>query len=208
MHLKDNNLVMNVTDIVKNAKNLTTENFTLSIISSRLHRQPCLSNTSVLLVIYTGVSLDSIRKATIHRKHQLSRTLVGRHRRSADNSSSLPEMPFQRENFTVNNLTVCSMKSWEVRFSDIQWNWIEYPTNYSVSYCAGLCIGLMDSRISNHAFLRNRYHMVTKYKNRHIPFSCCVPSLLSPLTFLYSDKNQNVLIGHLPNVVVQKCSCW
>lgn len=208
MHLKENNLIMNVTDIVKNARTLKTEDFTLRIMSSRLHRQPCLSNTNILLVMYTGISIASIRKATIHRKHQLSRTLVGRHRRSADNSSSLQEMSLQTENNTVNNLTVCHMKPWQVKFSDIQMTWIYYPTNYSISYCSGTCTGLMDSRISNHAFLRNKYHMATQYKNRHIPFPCCVPSLLSPLTLLYVDDNQNVLVSQMPNMIVRKCSCW
>ncbi|XP_036354387.1 bone morphogenetic protein 8B-like [Octopus sinensis] len=130
-----------------------------------------------------------------------------RRRRSLQNTSSSPDQLFNR-NFKKHNTTNCSLKPWQIRFSDIRLNWILSPKVYNASYCSGHCLSLIDSRVSNHAFLRNKYHLSTGYSHVHIPYSYCVPSVYSPLPIIYESKLKEVLIGTLHNVIALDCACW
>ncbi|XP_028578038.1 bone morphogenetic protein 2 [Podarcis muralis] len=100
----------------------------------------------------------------------------------------------------------CKRHDLYVDFNDVGWNdWIVAPPGYSAFYCHGDCpFPLADHLNStNHAIVQTLVNSV----NPKIPKACCVPTELSPISMLYLDENEKVVLKNYQDMVVEGCGC-
>ncbi|MFT7810717.1 bone morphogenetic protein 2-like [Arapaima gigas] len=100
----------------------------------------------------------------------------------------------------------CKRHSLYVDFSDVGWNdWIVAPPGYHAFYCHGECpFPLADHLNStNHAIVQTLVNSV----NTNIPRACCVPTELSPISLLYLDEYEKVILKNYQDMVVEGCGC-
>ncbi|XP_077366659.1 bone morphogenetic protein 2b [Festucalex cinctus] len=100
----------------------------------------------------------------------------------------------------------CKRHALYVDFSDVGWNeWIVAPPGYHAFYCHGECpFPLADHLNStNHAIVQTLVNSV----NSNIPKACCVPTDLSPISLLYLDEYEKVILKNYQDMVVEGCGC-
>ncbi|KAG7465859.1 hypothetical protein MATL_G00158270 [Megalops atlanticus] len=100
----------------------------------------------------------------------------------------------------------CRRHSLYVDFSDVGWNdWIVAPPGYHAFYCHGECpFPLADHLNStNHAIVQTLVNSV----NSNIPRACCFPTDLSPISLLYLDEHEKVILKNYQDMVVEGCGC-
>ncbi|XP_055362399.1 bone morphogenetic protein 2b [Betta splendens] len=100
----------------------------------------------------------------------------------------------------------CKRHALYVDFSDVGWNeWIVAPPGYHAYYCHGECpFPLADHLNStNHAIVQTLVNSV----NANIPRACCVPTDLSPISLLYLDEYEKVILKNYQDMVVEGCGC-
>lgn len=100
----------------------------------------------------------------------------------------------------------CRRHALYVDFSDVGWNdWIVAPPGYHAFYCQGECpFPLADHLNStNHAIVQTLVNSV----NTNIPRACCVPTDLSPISLLYLDEQEKVILKNYQDMVVEGCGC-
>ncbi|KAI1897738.1 hypothetical protein AGOR_G00086370 [Albula goreensis] len=120
------------------------------------------------------------------------------HRRREKRQARTKQRKKQRAN--------CRRHSLYVDFSDVGWNeWIVAPPGYHAFYCHGECpFPLADHLNStNHAIVQNLVNSV----NTNIPRACCVPTQLSPISLLYLDEYEKVILKNYQDMVVEGCGC-
>ncbi|XP_033847067.1 bone morphogenetic protein 2b [Periophthalmus magnuspinnatus] len=104
------------------------------------------------------------------------------------------------------NKANCRRHDLYVDFSDVGWNeWIVAPPGYHAFYCQGECpFPLADHLNStNHAIVQTLVNSV----NSNIPRACCVPTDLSPISLLYLDEYEKVILKNYQDMVVEGCGC-
>lgn len=102
---------------------------------------------------------------------------------------------------------VCKARRLYIDFKDVGWqDWIIAPQGYMANYCHGECpFPLSDSlNGTNHAILQTLVHSLDPHGT---PQPCCVPIRLSPISMLYYDNNDNVVLRHYQDMVVDECGC-
>lgn len=102
---------------------------------------------------------------------------------------------------------VCKARRLYIDFKDVGWqDWIIAPQGYMANYCHGECpFPLSDSlNGTNHAILQTLVHSLDPHGT---PQPCCVPVRLSPISMLYYDNNDNVVLRHYQDMVVDECGC-
>lgn len=102
---------------------------------------------------------------------------------------------------------VCRARRLYIDFRDVGWqDWIIAPQGYMANYCHGECpFPLSDSlNGTNHAILQTLVHSLDPDLT---PQPCCVPVRLSPVSMLYYDNNDNVVLRHYQDMVVDQCGC-
>ncbi|KAL2082128.1 hypothetical protein ACEWY4_021946 [Coilia grayii] len=93
-----------------------------------------------------------------------------------------------------------------VDFSDVGWNeWIVAPPGYHAFYCQGECPFPLAEHLNstNHAIVQTLVNSV----NGNIPRACCVPTELSPISLLYLDEYEKVILKNYQDMVVEGCGC-
>ncbi|NXA55734.1 DERR protein, partial [Nothocercus julius] len=106
---------------------------------------------------------------------------------------------------TPSNL--CKPRRLYISFSDVGWeNWIIAPQGYLANYCLGECPFPLTAELNstNHAILQTMVHSLDP---EGTPQPCCVPVRLSPISILYYDNNDNVVLRHYEDMVVDECGC-
>ncbi|KFO91511.1 Derriere protein, partial [Buceros rhinoceros silvestris] len=106
---------------------------------------------------------------------------------------------------TPSNL--CKPRRLYISFSDVGWeNWIIAPQGYMANYCLGECPFPLTAELNspNHAILQTMVHSLDP---QGTPQPCCVPVRLSPISILYYDNNDNVVLRHYEDMVVDECGC-
>lgn len=101
----------------------------------------------------------------------------------------------------------CRRHSLYVDFSDVGWNdWIVAPPGYQAYYCHGECpFPLADHLNStNHAIVQT---LVNSVNPQLVPKACCVPTELSPISMLYLDELDKVVLKNYQDMVVEGCGC-
>ncbi|XP_027579048.2 embryonic growth/differentiation factor 1 [Pipra filicauda] len=121
-----------------------------------------------------------------------------RRRRRRRRSAGLPPL-------TPSNL--CRARRLHISFSDVGWeNWIIAPQGYLANYCRGECPFPLTAELNstNHAVLQTMVHSLDP---QGTPQPCCVPVRLSPISILYYDNSDNVVLRHYEDMVVDECGC-
>lgn len=100
----------------------------------------------------------------------------------------------------------CKRHALYVDFSDVGWNeWIVAPPGYHAFYCQGECPFPLAEHLNstNHAIVQTLVNSV----NSNIPRACCVPTDLSPISLLYLDEYEKVILKNYQDMVVEGCGC-
>uniref|UniRef100_A0A8C5FVT6 Bone morphogenetic protein 8a n=1 Tax=Gadus morhua TaxID=8049 RepID=A0A8C5FVT6_GADMO len=101
----------------------------------------------------------------------------------------------------------CRKHELYVSFSDLGWkDWVLAPTGYSAYYCDGECLYPLGScmNATNHALIQQVVHLL---KPEEVPKACCAPTKLSPISVLFYDEHNNVILKKHRNMVVKTCGC-
>lgn len=107
----------------------------------------------------------------------------------------------------VSPSNICKPRRLYISFGDIGWeNWIIAPQGYMANYCLGDCPFPLteDLNSTNHAILQTMVHSLDP---EGTPQPCCVPVRLSPISILYYDNDDNVVLRHYEDMVVDECGC-
>ncbi|CAN9497616.1 unnamed protein product [Ophioblennius macclurei] len=102
---------------------------------------------------------------------------------------------------------VCKARRLYIDFKDVGWqSWIIAPQGYMANYCHGECPFPLSESLNgtNHAILQTLVHSMDPHGT---PQPCCVPVRLSPISMLYYDNNDNVVLRHYQDMVVDECGC-
>lgn len=112
----------------------------------------------------------------------------------------------QRKKRTKRSSLRCSKGSTESRccrhdltvdFDKFGWDWIIAPKKYAANYCAGECkIAFMQQYAHTH---------VMQLSTAANP--CCSPRKMTPMQLLYFDSQLNIVLGTIPNMIVEECFC-
>ncbi|KAM9330629.1 protein DVR-1-like [Gastrophryne carolinensis] len=119
--------------------------------------------------------------------------------------SSRKKRSYSKLSFTASN--ICKKRRLYVEFRDVGWqNWVIAPQGYLANYCHGECPYPLTEILngSNHAILQTLAHSVDPDE---IPLPCCVPTKMSPISMLFYDNNDNVVLRHYENMAVDECGC-
>lgn len=107
----------------------------------------------------------------------------------------------------VSPSNVCRARRLYIDFKDVGWqDWIIAPQGYMANYCHGECPFPLSESLNgtNHAILQTLVHSLDP---QGTPQPCCVPVRLSPISMLYYDNNDNVVLRHYQDMVVDECGC-
>ena len=130
-----------------------------------------------------------------------------RRRRHAKRSSRSPRSRKGRKHRRRRRRNLCRRRSMYVDFGEIGWDdWIVAPPGYEAFYCAGDCPFYLPDHLNttNHAIVQSLVHSVDP---RLAPRACCVPTVLSPMSMLYVDNDDNVVLKNYQEMVVEACGC-
>ncbi|XP_052001207.1 protein DVR-1 [Xyrauchen texanus] len=108
---------------------------------------------------------------------------------------------------TVTPSNVCKARRLYIDFRDVGWqDWIIAPQGYLANYCQGECPFPLSESLNgtNHAILQTLVH---SFDPKGTPQPCCVPIRLSAISMLYYDNNDNVVLRHYEDMVVDECGC-
>ncbi|KAF8765017.1 Bone morphogenetic protein 3 like protein [Argiope bruennichi] len=111
--------------------------------------------------------------------------------------------------FTPRTFTKCGAeKSCKWTLRKTRWGLdLVSPKSFNAYYCSGGCSFpiIKDANPSNHAAIQSLVHAMRLGPN--IPAPCCVPSETKPLTLLYFDEHNSLVLKNYPNMIVEKCAC-
>ncbi|XP_048198590.1 embryonic growth/differentiation factor 1 [Perognathus longimembris pacificus] len=104
----------------------------------------------------------------------------------------------------------CRARRLYVSFREVGWHrWVIAPRGFQANYCQGHCALPATLPASggppalNHAVLRALVHGATP--GAGLP--CCVPARLSPISVLFFDNSDNVVLRHYEDMVADDCGC-
>ena len=160
------------------------------------------------LIVYThdGVQTASDQSAglaDIRARRYRHRRRHRRHRkRSSENRSG-------RRRWTRQRKRDARCRRWPlyVDFGEVGWNdWIVAPAGYQAFYCTGECPYYMPDYLNatNHAVVQA---LVNSVNPSSVPRPCCVPTEMRPISMLYIDGDDKVVIKNYQNMVVAACGC-
>ncbi|XP_050019922.1 growth/differentiation factor 3 [Alexandromys fortis] len=101
---------------------------------------------------------------------------------------------------------LCHRHQLFVSFQDLGWHkWVIAPKGFMANYCHGDCPFSMATYLnsSNYAFMQALMHAV----DPKVPKAICIPTKLSPISMLYQDNDENVILRHYEDMVVDECGC-
>ncbi|XP_028819469.1 bone morphogenetic protein 8A [Denticeps clupeoides] len=107
----------------------------------------------------------------------------------------------------INELQACRRHELYVSFRDLGWkDWVLAPPGYSAYYCDGACDYPLAEcmNATNHAVIQLVVHLL---KPDEVPKACCAPTKLSPISVLFYDDKNNVILKKHRNMVVKNCGC-
>ena len=111
----------------------------------------------------------------------------------------------RRSNHIQSRLQPCHLEKMYVHFHNIGYDkWIKAPGGYQAGKCVGRCDPLFQSDISRHSIIQ--YWMSIINPDRH-KRPCCVPTKLSPISLIYSEKDSIVYDTQYQGMRVERCGC-
>ncbi|XP_058649150.1 bone morphogenetic protein 2-like [Onychostoma macrolepis] len=114
-----------------------------------------------------------------------------------------------RNRRSVRALTsTCQRTNLYVDFTKIGWSgWIISPRGYNAYSCTGSCPFPLGEglRATNHATVRSIMNALKLSQEAGKP--CCVPDALHPISLLYFDDEENVVLKQYDDMVAGSCGC-
>ncbi|KAF0882731.1 growth/differentiation factor 3 [Crocuta crocuta] len=101
---------------------------------------------------------------------------------------------------------LCHRHQLFINFRDLGWHkWIIAPKGFMANYCHGECPFSLTTSLnsSNYAFMQALMRAV----DPEVPQAACIPTKLSPISMLYQDNDDNVILRHYEDMVVDECGC-
>ncbi|XP_062966729.1 embryonic growth/differentiation factor 1 [Cynocephalus volans] len=105
----------------------------------------------------------------------------------------------------------CRARRLYVSFREVGWHrWVIAPRGFLANFCQGQCSlpatlpGPGGPPALNHAVLRALMHAAAPGA---ASLPCCVPARLSPISVLFFDNSDNVVLRHYEDMVVDECGC-
>ncbi|XP_073670865.1 bone morphogenetic protein 2-B-like [Paramisgurnus dabryanus] len=115
----------------------------------------------------------------------------------------------ERRRRSVRSLTsTCQRRNLFVDFTKIGWSgWIISPRGYNAYSCVGSCPFPLGEglRATNHATVRSIMNALKLSQEAGKP--CCVPDVLYPISLLYFDDEENVVLKQYDDMVAGSCGC-
>ena len=142
------------------------------------------------------------RRTTRHEKRSSDRAGAG-----GGSDSQHPQQHQQQQRRTRKRDGRCRRWPLYVDFGEVGWNdWIVAPAGYQAYYCAGECPFYMPDHLnaSNHAVVQALVHSI---QPSLVPRPCCVPTEMRPISMLYVDGDDKVIIKNYQDMVVEACGC-
>nr|XP_020756685.1 growth/differentiation factor 3 [Odocoileus virginianus texanus] len=102
--------------------------------------------------------------------------------------------------------SLCHRHQLFINFRDLGWHkWIIAPKGFMANYCHGECPFSLTISLnsSNYAFMQALMHAV----DPEVPQAVCIPTKLSPISMLYQDNDDNVILRHYEDMTVDECGC-
>uniref|UniRef100_G3UCX6 Growth differentiation factor 1 n=1 Tax=Loxodonta africana TaxID=9785 RepID=G3UCX6_LOXAF len=104
----------------------------------------------------------------------------------------------------------CATRQLYVRYREVGLTEIIAPRGFMANYCQSPCalpaaLGAAGSPAFNHAALRALMYSAAPGAHGGLP--CCVPARLSPISVLFFDNSDNVVLRHYEDMVVDECGC-
>ncbi|EDO46295.1 predicted protein [Nematostella vectensis] len=130
-----------------------------------------------------------------------------RQHRATRVSRSLPNAQVGGVDPRASNKKVCQRQALHVSFRKLRWqDWVIAPEGYSAFYCSGECSFPLNANMNatNHAIVQTLVHLMNP---KTVPKPCCAPTELSPISVLYFDQDNNVVLKKYNKMVVKACGC-
>lgn len=102
---------------------------------------------------------------------------------------------------------LCQRKPLHVDFDKVGWSdWIVAPTGYDAYYCHGECHFPFGDHLNttNHAVVQT---LVNSINSDLAPKACCIPTQLKPISMLYLDDKNKVVLKSYQDMEVVGCGC-
>lgn len=102
---------------------------------------------------------------------------------------------------------MCQRRPLYVDFTDVGWDdWIVAPPGYEAFYCHGDCPFPVAEHLNstNHAIVQT---LVNSMNPAAVPKACCVPTQLAPISMLYLDEDNKVVLKNYQDMQVLGCGC-
>lgn len=102
---------------------------------------------------------------------------------------------------------ICQRHPLYVDFTDVGWDdWIVAPPGYDAYYCHGDCPFPVAEHLNstNHAIVQT---LVNSMNPTAVPKACCVPTELAPISMLYLDEDNKVVLKNYQDMQVLGCGC-
>lgn len=102
---------------------------------------------------------------------------------------------------------ICQRRPLYVDFSNVGWSdWIVAPPGYEAYYCQGECTFPIADHLNttNHATVQT---LVNSVNPEMAPKACCVPTQLNPISLLYLDDQNKVVLKNYQDMTVVGCGC-
>ncbi|XP_072523889.1 bone morphogenetic protein 2-like [Salminus brasiliensis] len=102
----------------------------------------------------------------------------------------------------------CQRAPLYVDFTKIGWSgWIISPRGYNAYQCVGSCPFPLGGslRATNHAIVQSIVDALKLSSKVEQP--CCVPDVLHPISLLYFDDEENVVLRQYDDMVADSCGC-
>ncbi|XP_004647200.1 growth/differentiation factor 3 [Octodon degus] len=102
--------------------------------------------------------------------------------------------------------SLCHRHRLFISFRDLGWHkWVIAPKGFMANYCHGECPLSAATYLnsSNYAFMQ----ALMQVADPAVPPAVCVPTKLSPISMLYLDNEDNVILRHYEDMVVDECGC-
>ncbi|KAI5609714.1 anti-dorsalizing morphogenic protein precursor [Silurus asotus] len=102
----------------------------------------------------------------------------------------------------------CQRTPLYVDFAKLGWSgWIISPRGYNANHCTGSCPFPLSGNLhaTNHAIVQSIVNTL-KLSNK-VGRPCCVPDKLQPISLLYFDDEENVVLKQYDDMVAGSCGC-
>ncbi|CAH2293400.1 derriere [Pelobates cultripes] len=101
----------------------------------------------------------------------------------------------------------CKKLSIYVDFKDLGLqNWVVAPKGYSFNYCDGNCLPQF-TKVQHEVNYSTGQAMTISRRSEDVSGPCCIPVKMSPVSMLFYDNEDNIVLKQYENMSVDECDC-